>query len=170
MQFTGMVLSGKALKARPSRSRSHSHSHSQQGSPKACPEATDPQPLWPGMEFNTVGVVVAKYHGVHVADLHGAETHWREKASEVIEMINDDARVFEPRSIEGRQHLARGRYLGRLAYTFKYQVPEETVVDVADARAREDSRGGAEGAPTQRARDSLCLKNHQHCCFCCTGF
>ena len=92
-------------------------------------EKVDPRTLWPDIEFNTVGVIVAKYHGVMVTDAEGAALRWETKIDEVIEMIQDDARVFQPRSIEGRQNLAKGRYMGKLAYTFKYQVPETSIVD-----------------------------------------
>ena len=49
-------------------------------------------------------------------------------------MINDGARIFVPRSIAGRMHLARGRYLGKVAYAFKYQVPTRSQVEVQLAR------------------------------------
>jgi hypothetical protein len=97
--------------------------------PTSSEDANDPQRLWPGMTFSTVGIVVAKYHGVYLTNGEGVTEQWEKKATEVREMIRHDAEVFTPRSIEGRQHLARGRYLGRLTYTFKYQVPEQSTVD-----------------------------------------
>ena len=90
---------------------------------------TDPQPLWPGMIFSTQGIVIAKYHGIAVTDEAGTCTHWERKVTEVVSMMNEDARVFTPRSVEGRAHLARGRYMGKAAYTFQYMVPEQTKLE-----------------------------------------
>ena len=97
--------------------------------PVGTGEPTDPQPLWPGMTFSTQGIVIAKYHGIAVTDEEGTCTQWRKKVTEVISMMDEDTRVFTPRSIAGRAHLARGRYMGKAAYTFQYMVPEQSRLD-----------------------------------------
>ena len=36
----------------------------------------DPELLWPGMPFNTVSLVIAKYHGITVSNGEGAARQW----------------------------------------------------------------------------------------------
>ena len=87
------------------------------------------QELWPGMEFRTLSVQVAKYHGIEVCNGEGAEEQWRGKIDELLAIMDKDESVFMPRSIAGRVRLARSRYVSKLAYMFKYQVPERQTAD-----------------------------------------
>jgi hypothetical protein len=54
-----------------------------------------------------------KYHGIQLTTVHGATEQYEKKAGEMRARIADDAwKAFVPRSVEGRQSLARGRYAG----------------------------------------------------------
>ena len=50
----------------------------------------------------------------------------------------DDAKAFVPRSVQGRQRLARGRYAGRLMHTFAHQVPEQHALDAVMKHVQTD--------------------------------
>jgi len=90
---------------------------------------TDPATWWPGMRFTVLELCVEKYHGILLTTKEGAKEQYEKKAREMRERIADDAKAFVPRSVEGRQHLARGRYAGRLMHTFTHQVPEQSALD-----------------------------------------
>ena len=81
------------------------------------------------MAFTTLDLCVEKYHGIRLTTVHGAREQYEKKASEMRARIADDAKAFVPRSVEGRQSLARGRYAGRLMHTFSHQVPEQHALD-----------------------------------------
>ena len=87
------------------------------------------QALWPGMTFSTMSIEVAKYHGIEIGTNERAALQWEKKAAEVSAIMDEDARVFTPRSIIGRVRLARSRYVSKVAYMFKYQVPERQTAD-----------------------------------------
>ena len=98
-----------------------------QGQPTST--AADVQALWPGMLFSGVGLTVTKYHGIELSNLEGAEQQWRKSTRDMIQRIDDDARVFRPRSVQGRAALAEARYIGKVAFQYKYHVPTREVVD-----------------------------------------
>ena len=99
----------------------------QQGQPAVT--ADDVQALWPEMLFSNVGLTVTKYHGIELSNLEGAEQQWRKSTRDMIQRVDDDARVFRPRSVQGRAALAEARYIGKLAFQYKYHVPTREVVD-----------------------------------------
>ena len=80
--------------------------------------------LWEGMTFCTIDDTIPKYHGIRLANGEGAQAQWRKEVTTMTERIDDDAKVFCPRSIQGRASLAEARYINKVAYGFKYQVPE----------------------------------------------
>ena len=98
-----------------------------QGQPATT--ADDVQALWPEMQFSNVGLTVTKYHGIELSNLEGAEQQWRKSTRDMIQRVDDDARVFRPRSVQGRAALAEARYIGKLAFQYKYHVPTREVVD-----------------------------------------
>ena len=69
---------------------------------------------------------MAKYHGVMVTGNAGANAVWTRKITEVVDLIDRDTAVFQPRSVAGRMRVAESRYMGRVAYMFKYLAPETT--------------------------------------------
>ena len=124
-------------------------------------DTNDPQLLWPGMPFSTRGIVVSKYHGVMITDETGAATQWDKNVTKVIDMINHDARVFVPTSIDGRQHLAQGKYIGKLAYTFKYQVPDQSTVETQLRRV--DDALAERTLGTKWIKQELALQRKEDC-------
>lgn len=90
---------------------------------------TTPTDWWPGMTFASMGLDVEKYHGVTLTTRDGVATQWEIKAQLLTEQVIHDGRLCTPRSFGGREHLARGRYAGKLTHTFKYQVPPQHEFD-----------------------------------------
>ena len=81
-----------------------------------------------GMAFGTINTIAPKYHGIELTNAEGTEQQWKNAVNKMIRRIDDDARVFQPRSVQGRASLAEMRYIAKVAYAFKYQVPEPEIV------------------------------------------
>ena len=99
---------------------------------------TDPMEWWPGMNYTKMGVKVEKYHGVTLANAKGTADQWWDKAEKFKEGVANDSKVYMPRSLDGRIRLAQGRHVGKLIHTFKYQVPEQQVVNNVLAEIQKD--------------------------------
>ena len=103
------------------------------------------QQLWPGMHFSTRDETTAVYHGIETTAEEGAAKLWARKAEEIERLMDDDESVFVPRSIAGRIHLTRGRYIGKTAHVFRYHVPSEpdvaSILDKLQARVKTSVMG-----------------------------
>ena len=89
------------------------------------------------MPFSSVGAATPKYHGIQIDTQDGINRQWEQDADKISDLMDADGRAFRPRSIEGRMHLARGRYIGKVTYKYKHQVATETVMESVCARLQQ---------------------------------